>query len=191
MRLSLRRKYKKRLPRRIKEPLVKPQGPNQTWSMDFMSDALLDGRKIRVLNILDDYNREVLAIEVGLSIPAQRVVRVLKQLEEERGLPQRVRVDNGPEFMAKVFQCYCKDKLQIQYIQPGKPTQNAYIERLNRLFREDVLDAYLFEDLEEVSIMAEQWRQDYNRNHPHGSLGGLSPTAYKKAQRSSAMAELR
>ena len=178
MRLGLRRKYKKRLPNRVREALQEPDKPNQTWSMDFMSDALQDGRKIRVLNIMDDYNREMLAIEVGLSIPSQRVVRVLQRLEEQRGLPERIRVDNGPEFMAKVFMNYCKNRTQIQYIQPGKPTQNAYIERLNRLFREDVLDAYLFEDLEEVGILAEDWRQDYNRNHPHKSLGRMSPEAY-------------
>ena len=175
MRLGLRRKYKKRLPQRVKEPLVAPEAPNQTWSMDFMSDALSDGRKIRVLNIMDDYNREVLAIEVGLSFPSERVVRVLQQLNEERGLPQRIRVDNGPEFIAKAFQQYCYGKVDIQYIQPGKPTQNAYIERLNRHFREDVLDAYLFDNLDQVNILAEDWRQDYNRNHPHKSLGRKSP----------------
>ena len=175
MRLGLRRKYKKRLPQRVKEPLVEPEAPNQTWSMDFMSDALSDGRKIRVLNIMDDYNREVLAIEVGLSFPSERVVRVLQQLNEERGLPQHIRVDNGPEFIAKAFQQYCYGKVDIQYIQPGKPTQNAYIERLNRHFREDVLDAYLFDNLEQVNILAEDWRQDYNRNHPHKSLGRKSP----------------
>lgn len=123
MRLSLRRKYKKRLPQRVKEPLEEPTGPNQTWSMDFMSDALSDGRKIRTLNIMDDFNREMLAIEIGLSIPAERVVRVLKRLDQERGLPEKLRVDNGPEFLAKAFQDFCRDKIRIQYIQPGKPTQ--------------------------------------------------------------------
>ena len=140
-----------------------------------MSDALSDGRKIRVLNIMDDYNREVLAIEVGLSIPSERVVRVLQQLEEERGLPQRIRVDNGPEFIAKAFQRFCEGKINIQYIQPGKPTQNACIERLSRYFRKDVLDAYLFDHLEQVNTLAEDWRVDYNQNHPHKSLGGKSP----------------
>ena len=154
MRLNLRRKYKKRLPQRVKEPLEVPSHVNHNWSMDFMSDALEDGRKIRVLIILDDFNREVLAIEAGLSIPAQRVVRVLKQLKEERGLPQKIRVDNGPEFLAKDFQRFCRDRVHIHYIQPGKPTQNAYIERLNREFREDVLDAYWFEDLDQVNVLA-------------------------------------
>lgn len=175
MRLGLRRSYKKRLPKRVKEPLVVPEGPNQTWSLDFMSDALSDGRKIRVLNVMDDFNREMLAIEVGLSIPSERVVRVLERLEEERGLPHQVRVDNGPEFIAQAFKQYCHGKVLIKYIQPGKPTQNAYMERLNRHLREDVLDAYLFDSLEQVNILAEDWRQDYNRNHPHKSLGRKSP----------------
>lgn len=188
MRLGLRRKYKKRLPRRVKEPLQLPDRPNQSWSMDFMSDALMDGRKIRVLNIMDDFNREMLAIEIGLSIPAQRVVRVLKRLEEQRGLPKKIRVDNGPEFIAKAFKEYCEQKIRIQYIQPGKPVQNAYIERLNRLFREDVLDAYWFEDLEQVSMLAEDWRQDYNRNHPHKALERVSPKAFL-AQHYSALAK--
>lgn len=178
MRLGLRRKHKKRLPSRVKVPLHAPLGPNQVWSMDFMSDSLSDGRKIRVLNIMDDYNREVIAIEVGLSIPSERVVRVFQRLELERPLPQRIRVDNGPEFLAKAFRRYCEKKIEIQYIQPGKPTQNAYIERLNRLFREDVLDAYWFEDLNQVQILAEDWRHDYNQNHPHKSLGGKSPSLF-------------
>ncbi len=188
MRLGLRRKYKKRLPRRIKEPLEVPEAPNMTWSMDFMCDALEDGRRIRVLLILDDFNREVLAIEVGLSIPAERVVRVLERLEEQRGLPDTIRVDNGPEFLAKVFKAYCRSNFRIQYIQPGKPTQNAYIERLNRSFREDVLDAHWFENLEQVRILAEDWRQDYNQNHPHKSLGRMSPVDFL-AQHQSAMAD--
>jgi putative transposase len=190
MRLQLRRKYKKRLPQRVKEPLETPEYKNHTWSMDFMSDALSDGRKIRVLNIMDDFNREVLAVEVGLSMPAERVVRILHRLEIDQGLPEKIRVDNGPEFLAKKFQAYCKDRIKIQYIQPGKPTQNAYIERLNRHFREDVLDAYLFDNLEQVNIMAEMWRQDYNANHPHKALGGLSPKAYE-AQSSLAEASAR
>ena len=158
MRLGLKRKHKKRLPNRVREALQVPDSTNKTWSMDFMSDTLQDGRKIRVLNIMDDYNREMLAIEVGLSIPAQRVVSVLQRLEEQRGLPEKIRVDNAPEFIVKVFQAYCKNKILIQYIQSGKPTQNDYIERLHRLFREDVLDAHLFEDLEKVCILAEDWR---------------------------------
>lgn len=179
MKLGLRRKHKKRLPSRIKEPLVVPTAPNKTWSIDFMSDALADGRRIRILNVTDDFNREALAVEAALSFPAERVVRVIKLLEEEYGLPEVIRVDNGPEFISNRLQSWCKEKqITIQYIQPGKPSQNAYIERFNRIFREDVLDAYWFEDLEQLRTLIYEWRIDYNHNHPHSALAGLSPIAY-------------
>ena len=179
MKLGLRRKRKKRLPTRVQQPLVVPDQLNNTWSMDFMSDALGDGRRVRMLNIIDDHNREALAIEAGISFPAQRVVRVLNQLEEELGLPKTIRVDNGPEFIAHYFKDWCDVKgITIQYIQPGKPMQNGYIERFNRFFRDDVLDAYWFEDLEQLRIIAEKWRYDYNYNHPHKSLGRLAPCQF-------------
>lgn len=179
MNLKLRRRHKKRLPHRFKETLKVPDQPNYTWSMDFMSDALHDGRKIRVLNITDDFNREALAIEVGLSFPADRVIRTLSVLEEELGLPHHIRVDNGPEFISKKLGKWCDDRgITLKFIQPGKPAQNAYIERFNRIFREDILDAYWFENLEQVRVVAEQWRMDYNNHHPHSSLGGISPIQY-------------
>lgn len=183
MNLKLRRKHKRRLPSRHKEPLEVPTQPNHTWSMDFMSDALQDGRKIRVFNITDDFNREALAIEVGLSFPSDRVIRTLQVMEEEYGLPTQVRVDNGPEFISNRMKDWCEKKsIKIKFIQPGKPAQNAYIERFNRIFREDVLDAYWFESLDQVRIIAEEWREDYNHKHPHSSLGGLSPIEhYHKA----------
>jgi putative transposase len=177
MKLGLRRKHKRRLPSRVKEPLMSPDQHLHTWSMDFMSDVLADKRKVRVLNVIDDYNREALALEAGLSFPANRVIRVLTLLEEEIGqLPKYIRVDNGPEFTSKIFQQWCKNKrITIKYIQPGSPTQNAFIERFNRYFREDVLDAYWFEDLDQLRTIMESWRMDYNENHPHKSLGGLTP----------------
>lgn len=186
MKLGLRRKHKKRLPARIKEPLQVPGGYQHTWSMDFMSDALIDGRKVRILNVMDDFNREVLAIEVGLSFPSNKVIRTLSWLEAEKGLPQKIRVDNGPEFIAGNFQQWCKERnIQIQFIQPGKPVQNAFIERLNRFLREDVLDAYWFEDLEQLRILVEKWKEDYNESHPHKSLGGLSPKRFLETSNSS------
>ena len=179
MKLKLRRKHKKRLPNRFKEPLNVPASPNHTWSMDFMNDALSDGRKIRVLNVADDYNREALAIEIGLSFPSLRVIRTLEILEEEYGLPNHIRVDNGPEFISNQMKAWCEMKrIKLKFIQPGKPAQNAYIERFNRIFREDVLDAYWFEGLEQVRIISDQWRLDYNNNHPHSALNGLSPVKY-------------
>lgn len=180
MKLGLRRKRKKRIITRMKTPLVVPERLNQTWSMDFMSDSLSDGRRVRTLNIIDDCNREALAIEAGISFPSQRVVRVLCQVGEERGFPNVIRVDNGPEFIAHYFQKWCKTNgITIQYTQPGKPMQNGFIERFNRFFREDILDAYWFEDLGQLRILADKWRYDYNHNHPHKSLGGLSPVQYK------------
>lgn len=181
MKLGIRRKYKKRLPARIKEPLEAPVQPNHTWSMDFMSDALGDGRKVRVFNVIDDFNREALAIEAGLSFPARRVVRVLEWLKHEKGLPRRIRVDNGPEFISGKFKSWCENhQVEVLYIQPGRPMQNAFIERFNRFFREDVLDAYWFEDLDQLKILAEEFRLRYNSQHPHKSLGRISPDEYYK-----------
>jgi len=180
MKLGLRRKHKKRLPERVKQPLVLPGEYLHTWSMDFMSDALADKRKIRVFNVIDDYNREALAIDAGLSFPSDRVIRVLNHLGEEVGLPKAIRVDNGPEFTSIKFRKWCQDSnIEIRYIQPGKPTQNAFIERFNRTYREDVLDAYWFEDLEQLRLITEKWRIDYNENHPHKSLGRMSPNQFK------------
>lgn len=177
--LKMRRKRKRRLPTRIKAMLSTPNQVNQTWSMDFMSDSLTNGRRFRILNIMDDCNREALLNEAYYSIPAQRLVVRLKELIDERGKPQIIRTDNGPEFISKTFTLFCQENnIDIQFIQPGKPAQNAYIERFNRTFREDVLDAYLFETIEEVNALAFQWQMDYNQNHPHKALNGLSPWIY-------------
>lgn len=181
MGLSLRRKRKKRLPSRTKHPLVVPNGLNHTWSMDFMSDALSYGRRIRILNIIDDYNREALSIETAYSFAGEQVVRVLKELVFMRGKPRQIRVDNGPEFLSKIFVNWCKlHGIKINYTQPGKPVQNAYIERFNRLFREDILDAYIFDNIEQVRTLSYNWMNDYNYNHPHGSLNKMSPVEYAK-----------
>lgn len=192
MGLSLRRKRKKRLPSRTKCPLAVPNGLNHTWSMDFMSDALSYGRRIRILNIIDDYNRESLAIEAAHSFAGEQVVRTLKELVFMRGKPRHIRVDNGPEFLSKIFVNWCKlHGIEIKYIQPGKPVQNAYIERFNRLFREDVLDAYIFDNIEQVRALANKWMDDYNYNHPHGSLNKMSPVEYAKAFQSEASFRLK
>ena len=185
LKMNLRRKRKRRLPSRIKEPLKQPVRPNDTWSADFMSDAMADGRRIRILNILDDFNREALCVDPQFSYPAERVLRRLEVIAMERGLPKRIRVDNGPEFISHAFQDFCTlHDIEIKFIQPGKPTQNAYIERFNRLYREDVLDAYLFTRIEQVRQISEEWRRDYNQNHPHKSLGRMSPIRYMKENKS-------
>lgn len=179
--LQLRRKRKRRLPSRIKAPLTLPIKSNITWSMDFMHDVLDNGRKFRVLNVIDDYNREALAVESEHSFPAIKVIDVMERLIEFKGKPDNIRVDNGSEFIARVFKQWCASKrITIQYIEPGKPMQNAYVERFNRHFREDVLDAYIFDHIRDVKQHAENWRQDYNHYHPHKSLMGMSPVQFKK-----------
>ena len=179
LRLNVRRKAKRRIPQRIKEPLEVPATINQGWSMDFMCDSLVDGRRFRLLNIIDDYNRESLAIEIDTSLPALRVIRTLQQLIERRTKPQVIRVDNGPEFISDKLQQWCDDqKIRLQFIQPGKPVQNAFIERNNGSLRKELLDAYLFYSLREVRQMAEEWRQDYNCERPHEALGFVPPVEF-------------
>lgn len=179
MKLNIRRRAKKRLPERVRQPLAIPSGPNQTWSIDFMNDALVDGRKFRLFNVLDDYNRESLAIEVDTSLPSLRVQRVLSRLIHERSKPSTIRVDNGPEFISHLLQQWCEENnITLQFIQPGRPMQNAYIERKNGSIRRELLNAYVFYSLAEVRIMAEEWRHDYNHERPHKALGYLSPVRY-------------
>lgn len=177
--LHLKRKPKKRLPVRIAQPLVVPEQRNQTWSLDFMSDALSNGRAFRTLNVIDDCNREALGIEVDTSLPAERVLRVLEQLIDWRGKPVRIRMDNGPELIFQRLESWAAEKhIDLWHIQPGKPAQNAYIERFNHTYREDVLDAYLFDDLEEVRTLTERWLEDYNTIRPHEALQGLPPRQF-------------
>ena len=179
MALHLKRKPKKRLPARVAQALVVPGQANQTWSLDFMSDSLSNGRTFRTLNVIDDFNREALWIEVDTSLPAEPVVRILEQLLDWRGKPTHIRMDNGPELTSQRLESWAKDKhIELLHIQPGKPAQNAYIERFNRTYREDVLDAYLFEDLEEVRTITEHWLEDYNTIRPHEALQGLPPRQF-------------
>jgi putative transposase len=181
MHLNIRRRAKKRLPARVKQQLFHPNALNQVWSIDFMTDSLWDGTRFRMLNILDDYNREVLRIEPDTSLPALRVIRVLEQLKECRGIPQMIRVDNGPEFISAKLDCWCKEnKIELMFIQPGQPTQNAFIERLNGSIRRELLNAYVFKTLSEVRYMTQNWMQDYNLNRPHKSLGYKTPLSFLK-----------
>jgi putative transposase len=189
MKLNIRRRAKKRLPERVKQPLSVPTAPNQVWSIDFMSDALVDGRKFRLLNIIDDFNRESLAIEVDTSLPCLRLIRVLERLVAERGCPANIRCDNGPEFISHKLEEWCSHatrRISLQFIQPGRPMQNAYIERKNGSMRRELLNAYLFGSLNEVRILSEEWRVDYNTERPHKSLGYLSPLLYAQLHRNRA-----
>lgn len=179
MGLHIRRRVKKRLPDRVKQPLTIPTALNQMWSIDFMSDSLADGRKFRILNVMDDFNRESLAIEADTSLPSLRVIRTLTKVINERGKPMCIRTDNGPEFISHQLQQWCEENgITLQYIQPGKPTQNAFIERKNGSMRRELLKAYIFYSLPEVRTMSEEYRIDYNEERPHKALGYLSPARY-------------
>jgi putative transposase len=169
--LNLRVKRKKRLPSRNPQPLTQPKRPNQSWSLDFMSDSFAGGRPFRTLNILDDFNREVVWIEVDTSLPAERVIRVLETAAIGRGLPEQIRMDNGPELISSALKKWARHRgVKLVHIQPGKPAQNAYIERFNRTFREDILDAHVFQTLEEIRDLAESWMEMYNAIRPHEAL---------------------
>jgi putative transposase len=181
LKLNKRRKGKRRLPARVKQPLQQQQQTNASWSMDFMSDSMVGNRKFRTFNVMDDCSREALAIEIDTSLSSRRIIRVLEKVTALRGTPASLRVDNGPEFTAAVFEQWCADKqINIQYIQPGKPMQNGYIERFNRLYREAVLDAYLFFDLDQVRQLTAEWMEEYNLRRPHESLNNLTPDEWNK-----------
>lgn len=178
--LNKKRKGKRRLPARVRQSLTRQTNINYTWSMDFMSDAMVGNRKFRTFNVMDDCSREVLAIEVDTSLSAKRIIRTLDRIIELRGKPQTIRADNGPEFTSKDLELWAKDRsITIQYIQPGKPTQNSYIERFNRMYREAVLDAYLFYDLYQVKQLTEEWIEEYNERRPHQSLNNLTPIEWR------------
>jgi putative transposase len=176
LQLNIRRRFKKRLPTRVKQALFQPHGINEVWSIDFMSDSLWDGRKFRLLNIVDDYNRQVLALEADISLPALRVIRVLEYLKEFRGLPQMIRVDNGPEFISHALDEWCRSNhISLTYIQPGKPMQNGYVERCNGSIRKELLNANVFYTLKDVREKIEEWMLDYNYHRPHESLNYKAP----------------
>lgn len=182
LRLNLPRRTKKRLPLplRLRQPLVVIPQPNAVWAVDFMSDTLYGGRRFRTLNVLDEGVREGLAIEVDTSLPAERVIRVLEQVVAWRGRPQALRLDNGPELLADHFVTWCAEQMiELRYIQPGKPSQNAFIERFNRTYRTEVLNAYVFESLEQVREISAEWLQSYNDERPHDALAGLPPATYR------------
>jgi putative transposase len=152
---------------------------NQCWSLDFMRDSLENGRVFRTLNILDDFNREALQIEVDTNLPADRVIYALETQIAWRGCPQQIRMDNGPELISHKLENWAKEhEIKLIHIQPGKPAQNAYIERFNRTYREDVLDPNAFRSLTEVREFTLRWIEEYNAIRPHEALQGLSPYQY-------------
>lgn len=180
LKLNRRKVGKKRLPPRTPAPLAVPAQINQSWSMDFMSDALWCGRRFRTFNVVDDFNREALSIEIDLNLPAVRVIRVLERIAAWRGYPAKIRMDNGPEFIAASLADWAQQHgVELEFIQPGRPMQNGFIERFNRSYREGVLDMYVFKTLNEVRERTEAWLADYNEQLPHDALGDLTPVEYR------------
>ncbi len=174
--LNLRIKPKKRLVQEVPEPLAVPERPNEMWSMNFMADQLSGGRSFRTLNVLDDFNREGLAIEADFSLPAARVVRTTNQIIEWRGKPMGIRVDNGPENVSAALQTWAaKRGIGIFYIQPGKPQQNAHVERYNRRVRQEWLGQLIVDTIEEVKEHATRWLWTYNNQGQNMGIGGITP----------------
>lgn len=179
--LNQPRRTKRRVPTRPSLPVFVPEGPHEVWSADFMSDALYHGSRFRTFNLIDDFNREALVIEIDTSLRAERIIRVLDRLKAERELPHMIRVDNGPEFIAQSLQDWGKaNRVLIYHIQPGCPTQNAFIERFNRTYRNEVLNLYLFRSLDEVREITSRWLRTYNELRPHEALQGAAPGLYHK-----------
>ena len=177
--LNMRRKGKKRLPNRNPEPLQVPESINQCWSVDFMSDARWCGRRFRTFNIVDDYNREALGIEIDLNLPAQRIVRALERITAWCRYPAKLRMDNDPELTSvRLAEWAETNGVHLEFIQPGKPTQNSYIERYNLIYREEALHMYVFSRLSEVREITENWLKEYNEGRPHESLGNMTPIEY-------------
>jgi len=174
--LNLRIKPRRRIKRDKPDALSVPLAPNQVWSIDFMSDSLTDGRTIRTFNVLDDYNREGLGIEVDQSLPSARVIKALERIMEWRGKPAAIRCDNGPEYVSQSLVNWANEhQITLMYIQPGKPTQNAYIERFNRTVRHEWLDMNLFESIEHAQHLATDWLWKYNNERPNSAIGGIPP----------------
>ncbi len=180
--LAVRRKGRRRrseVPRLVRTELGRV---NERWSLDFVSDTLSSGRRFRALTVIDEYSRECPAIEVVHRVPAERVIRVLERLRETRGLPEVIITDNGPEFRSQAFDAWAYARgVKLEYIQPGKPVQNSFIESLNGSLRDECLNQHWFTSLRDASHTLEEWREDYDRVRPHSSLGDLTPSEFAEA----------
>ena len=181
MKLNLPRRTRRRPPQRKRQSLTVEPRMNAVWALDFMRDTLYSGRVFRTLNVIDEANRGGLGIDVAVSIPAARVIAFLEQMIDLHGRPQAIRCDNGSELTSQAFTDWSKQRdIELRFIQPGKPDQNAYIERFNRTYREEVLSAYLFDSLDEVREITAAWLERYNEIRPHDSLGSLPPARYRE-----------
>jgi putative transposase len=180
--LNLRIKPRRRIKRDKPDSLSVPTSINQVWSMDFMSDSLIDGRSLRTFNVIDDYNRECLTIDVDLSMPGLRMMRALEQVIEWRGKPAAIRCDNGPEYISGALVTWANQhQITLLYIQPGKPTQNAYVERFNRTARHEWLDMHDFDSVEQAQELATKWQWQYNNERPNTAIGGVPPVRLLQA----------
>lgn len=176
---QLKYRKKQRIAVAERKPMPKASRLNDVWSIDFMSDSLSSSRKFRTFNVLDDFNRECLTIEIDTSLPSARVIGSLEIIGAERGYPKYIRSDNGPEFISHSFRRFCcSHRIRHRRIEPGKPQQNSYIERFNRSYREDILDMYAFRTLQQVRNLSSDWQIEYNYDRGHDSLGGKSPVEY-------------
>lgn len=179
--LQVRKRKNRRQTAAIRVAIATPTKPNKRWSMDFVADALSDGRRFRCLTIVDDFSRESICIHVDKSIPGHRVAQVLDGLSGGRGLPETIVCDNGPEFAGSALDWWAHESgVKISFIRPGKPVENAFIESFNGKFRDECLNEHWFTSLKDAQDKIEAWRKDYNRNRPHSSLGNKSPYEFLK-----------
>lgn len=177
--LGVRRRKRKRIAATERQPPRALTRPNERWSMDFISDALSDGRKFRSLNIVDDYTRRCLAVEVDTSLAGGRVVRVLETLSDREGLPEVILTDNGPEFAGQVLDRWAYERgVRLRFIEPGKPVQNAFVESFNGKMRDECLNEHWFMSLQDAREKIEAWRKDYNKVRPHSALGNRTPEEF-------------
>lgn len=175
--LRIRRRKKLASAKRVEAPV--PTKVNERWSMDFVSDSLADGRRLRVLTIVDDYSRKCHRMEVDTSIGGARVARVLNEIAQREGLPESITIDNGPEFIGNALDSWAYQRgVNLNFIRPGKPVDNAYIESFNGRLRDECLNEHWFMSLDEARRIIEDWRIDYNAERPHSSLGDLTPEEF-------------
>lgn len=177
--LMVRKRRRKKLPVPERQPLVRPMQPDEVWSMDFVFDELANGRRVKTLTVVDDCSKEAVQIALDTSIPALYVTRVLDQVKAERGLPKVIRTDNGPEFAGRTMQTWAaRNGVELRFIQPGKPVQNAYIESFNSRFRDECLSQHWFASLSHMRSVIDNWREDYNHHRPHSTLGYVPPAVF-------------
>jgi len=177
--LSLRRKKKKKLPAMLRVSYGKPEKINESWAADFMSDALVSGRRIRFFNVVDEHSTEALAIDVGFCLPATKVTAILDEVAQRRGYPKRIRSDNGPEFLSAHFQSWCESHgVRHSTIEPGKPYQNPICESFNGRFRDECLNLQLFISVSDARSKSATFKEDYNMERPKRALGGIPPSLF-------------